>query len=243
MIRNLLILLIFLGAGFGASIAQSDLFVRQPSNAVSQGNENNREKRPIYLRPFETNEAPAARVQRQLRDRLSTSRIADQIAGESKILNYWKKAGRLPETVEEMRSYARALRSANLVRVIQKREDINAKIEAQLKKEFDKFREKIMAQAPDLGAFNKVNDLIEKGLGLAELLKDPESAVKDAIQDAVISNVDEEIKKLEDDARDRVRDAKQAEASVRKPLYVTKPREPVSEQESTPASRVYKNYR
>ncbi|NCT41015.1 MAG: hypothetical protein GW778_05070 [Alphaproteobacteria bacterium] len=237
MVRNLLVLLMFLGVGFGASVAQSDIFVRQSPKADSKGGDDVSKKKPIYLRPFKSSPQKTQRVNKKVSVPRITSGMPQQVAGDLKLLAYWQKAERMPETVKELQSYGQALRALDLKRVMEERNKILPALEAQAVRQVNEYRKEFLKQAPDLEAFVQINDMIVKGLDVADMLSDPNAAAK-----AVYTRyAGESVEVIEAEARKR---AQQADKVV-KPIYLQPDAKATNnpDSKSKAATGVYKNYR
>lgn len=148
MIRNLLVLLVFLGVSFGAGIAQSDIFVRQTPQEEA-GEEETPKKRSIFLRPFSKNDKRVTAQQNLMKSRLNTEGIKRQIEQDLKTVNYWKKRDVGPRNLEEHRSYAYALRADARAIVLEQQEKARVRA-ANIKANNDAaFMKRLKAETPD----------------------------------------------------------------------------------------------
>lgn len=111
MIRNLLILMLFLGFGLGASVAQSDIFVRQSVKTDNNEKSGGPQKRSIFLRPFKKDDVESST--NMYRPRLNTAGLQRQIEEELKTLKYWQERDVGPRNLQEHKSYAFAMRAEN----------------------------------------------------------------------------------------------------------------------------------
>jgi hypothetical protein len=167
-IRNLLVLLIFVGVGFGASVAQSDIFVRQSpkaENSNSKKTEETQKKKSIFLRPFSKNsKRKHAALKNRYGAKLNTDGVLNKMSRDMTVLAYWQKQGRKPQGIEEMRAYGSALRAANVVNMLAERNKILPGLINKQRKRFDTVQKQLEMQAPDLEAVDAANALISAAL-------------------------------------------------------------------------------
>ena len=113
MTRNLLILSLFLMFSFGATVAQSDIFVRQNPAAESEKEDAEEEKpvrRSIFLRRDTSKNSAVKNVVKRFETRLNVKGVRKQIERDMKTLAYWKQRETRPQNDKELRSYAFAMR-------------------------------------------------------------------------------------------------------------------------------------
>lgn len=240
MIRNFLVLLIFLGIGFGAGVAQSDIFVRQaPKKEQSQDNaEQKKQKKSIFLRPFTSGSRSAKRQQNALKNRygarLNTDGVRNKLVQDLNMLAYWQQNKRMPEGLTEMQAYATALRAENLASVLVRRNKI---VPSLLKSHNDRFaaldkqRAKI---APDRAAIDAANAAILEAM---EAMEEPNAAVE-----AVYTSLggQDSVSAIRSGAAEEKPGVR---STIRKIMPIYRRQETKSDDEASPANRVYKNYR
>ena len=168
-IRNLLVLFVFVGVGFGASVAQSDIFVRQSPKAESSNSEKSEEpkkKKSIFLRPFssKSKRKQHAALKNRYGVKLNTDGVLNKMSRDMTVLAYWQKQGRKPQGIEEMRAYGSALRAANVVNMLTERNKILPGLINKQRKRFDTVQKQLEMQAPDLEAVDAANALIAAAL-------------------------------------------------------------------------------
>ena len=235
MVRNLLILFVFLGVGFGANVAQSDIFVRKsPKQEVSKdaGKDGNKKSKGIFLRRFfDKDKNPAAK--NRYGTTLNTQGLRRQLVKDLKLLAYWQQSGRKPQGLQELAAYAIALRSENFKNMLVEQNKVLPGLIRAHKARFDKVEEQLQIQAPNLDALIAA--------GRFQGIKKPVQAVKAVVQNPQDIPVE--------GTNAAVRVPAEPKPGVRRSVRKTTPiyrRPNTDDDESKPsdaASRVYKNYR
>jgi len=242
MIRNLLILFVFLGVGFGANVAQSDIFVRQSPKAESGDEAETPKKTNIFLRPFKKRGNKSEQIKNRLNTKLEISGLRRKTASDMRLLAYWQQRDREPETLEELRSYATALRSENVNRVLAKRNALIPTLEAARAENLTKFKARINAQAPNLQALQAVNEVILASSGMADVLRNPQAAVTKAVYQNYGAQA---VERVQAASQERSREVQTLSTPKIAPIY----RRPAAssddskDEPSSAAKGVYKNYR
>ena len=239
MFRNLLILLVFLGVGFGANVAQSDIFVRQSSNAESDEGADAPKKTNIFLRPFIKRDNKSERMRKRMNKQLEISNVRRKIASDMQALAYWQQADREPKTLEELRSYATALRSKNVARVLADKTAMVSKLEAMRAKNLSEFRARINEQAPDTEGLAAVNKVILAGM--AAQADNPAAKATQAVYKAYGEREIERVRAMRlEEETPRVQTTPKIAPIYRRSNASS---ESDSDKPSSAASGVYKNYR
>lgn len=158
MIRNLLVLLVFLGVSFGAGVAQSDIFLRQSPKAESkeEGGDKVSKKRGIFLRPFKKDSPKTSNVQTRFQAKLNVKGVRRQVEKDLKTLNYWRERETKPQNIEEMRSYAFALRVGERTTMLKERELERVAMVNLKRKHEVQFQKYLLARNPNAMAANAV---------------------------------------------------------------------------------------
>lgn len=159
MVRNLLVLLMFLGVGFGTSVAQSDIFVRHsPKEQAAEGEV--QKKKSIFLRPFSKTKNTAEKAQNQFRSRLNTDGLRQQVVKDLNVLAYWKERDLKPQNVVEMASYAVALGAENRALMLKNREAAIPALMAKRQTRIDNFQARMTSLAPNQDGIRAFDALI-----------------------------------------------------------------------------------
>lgn len=241
MVRNLLVLLVFLGVGFGANVAQSDIFVRKsPKKEVTRDTENDgakQSKPAIFLRRFrDAVKNPAAK--NRYGTSLNTKGLRRQLVKDLKLLAYWQKSGRKPQGLEELAAYAIAMRSENFKNMLVEQNKILPGLVAAHKKRFDTVAKQVKMQAPDLEGIAKIDAMIIAGLPDQIEAPKPAQAVKAVFKEpsTPVEGIQSAVRAPEAPPKEGV------SRSVRKstPIYIRKDDD--KKKPSDAASRVYKKY-
>ena len=230
MIRNLLVLLIFLGVGFGASVAQSDIFVRTiPKEETSKDGADKPKKKSIFLRPFarETKKNPASK--NRYGSRLNTAGV-ERTLRDLRMLSYWRDSGRKPQGMKELQAYAMALRSENMAQMLQERDKILPGLIKAHKRRFDKLEAQLAMQAPNRKAVAEANEIIMAAL---KAKAEPAKAAE-----AVYKKYSTQTVKNASALREEEKPTTHRSVYKAKPIYRRQ-----EDNNSSAASRVYKNYR
>lgn len=156
MVRNLLVLLVFLGVSFGANVAQSDIFLRKTPKVEStdEGESEAPKKKSIFLRPFKKDNPKTSRVRTNFRAKLNVKGVRRQIEQDLKTLDYWQKRGTKPTNIEEMRSYAFALRVDERATMLKERELTRVARANLERKHQDEFQRDLAVQAARVAEAN-----------------------------------------------------------------------------------------
>jgi len=166
MIRNLLVLMVFLGVGFGASVAQSDIFVRQsPKEEVSK--DADKAKKPsLFLRPFNAfrKKKTGAGADRYS-SKLDTSGVRGKIIQDMKLLAYWQQSGKRPKGAKQLRDYATALRSPNMALMFAARQKELPKLLSLHNKRMASVAKMFDGQVKDVSAIEAIDAMIMADLG------------------------------------------------------------------------------
>ncbi len=232
MIRNLLILLLFLGVGLGANVAESDIFVRQsPKQEKSNANANKQseKKSSIYLRSQKKKGRSSAR--NMFETRLNTEGLRRQAVQDLKMLAYWQQSGRKPETLDELHAYSVAMRAENLASVIKQRNEILPSLMKAQRERFQRVAEQNAIQTYDREAAIAASAQMMIDMGYTNV------PVKVTRQSFTAENT----------VKTRSAAVKQKERGVRRSVNRVTPifrrQDNDNKQASGPASRVYQNYR
>ncbi len=175
MIKNLALLAIVLAIGFGAQMAQSDIFVRQntkqetkqaskedtkktteENNTTATGAAEKPAKPRLFLNPFAKKEGSTTKpvVITKYRPTVNTQQYQAQTQYDLKALAYWQQRKTKPQTAQEILSYASAYRAADRYRVRQARVTKLARSDA-LMAQRDRAREaRIAANTPKQNALS-----------------------------------------------------------------------------------------
>jgi len=242
MVRNLLVLLVFLGVGFGANVAQSDIFVRKsPKEEVTRDADKDGSKpsKPaIFLRRFrDAIKNPAAK--NRYGTTLDTQGLRRQLVKDMKLLAYWQQSGRKPAGLKELAAYAVAMRSENFKNMLVEQNKILPRLISAHRARFDKVAAQIKMQAPDTERIAEIDAMIMAGL--PDQIEPPQAvqAVK-----AVYQKPLEPVEGIQSAVKAPEPPPEAARRSVRKstPIYIRK-EDDAQKKPSDAASRVYKNYR
>ena len=164
MIRNLLVLLVFLSVGLGASVAQSDIFLRKsPKKEVSkeESAEKPQKKRSIFLRPFKKDSPKVSNVRSRLQAKLNVDGVRKRIEGDLKVLDYWQKRDTKPQNIEELRSYAFAMRVNQRAELLKGMELERVALANLARKHELEFQKTLAARTPNMEAALAETALIE----------------------------------------------------------------------------------
>ena len=163
MVRNLLILMLFIGFGLGAGVAQSDIFVRQTHDNNNQEETGVSQNKSIFLRPFKSKEIEGR--SKLYRSRRNTAGIQRQIEKELQTLEYWQKRKVGPRDDLEHKSYAFAMRASTRASMLKDRAVAKARMDAAREQRRLKAQQYIEATSADLEAVRRADALIEDGQG------------------------------------------------------------------------------
>lgn len=234
MIRNLLVLLVFLSVGLGANVAQSDIFVRKsPKQETTQqdAKTESKKKTNIFLRPFKKKDQPSAK--NRYGSRLNTEGIRRQAVQDLRMLAYWQQAGRKPEGLKELNAYAFAMRAQNLADMFTKRSKALPGLVQKHEKRFAVFEQQLAKQAPDRAAVDAADKEIMAALGIKDQSAKAVRAVYQSYGAGAVNAVKSDTQEEKPGVRQSVRSVA--------PIYRRQNNEDNSSSGST--SRVYKNYR
>jgi len=157
MVRNFLVLLVFLGVGFGASVAQSDIFVRQSPKKEATDGADAPKKRSIFLRPFMRNRDKKTAPKIRYNGNLDTSGLSNRVAQDLKTLAYWQQRKVKPQNALEMASYAVALRSNNKALMLKHRQKVLPKLQAIQSKRVRDFEARLPVRSDDNSFANAID--------------------------------------------------------------------------------------
>ena len=148
MARSLLILFVFVCFGLVSNVAQSDIFLRKTEKKEETKKEEKKSVTSIFLRPFAKKEKHVA-SKNYYKSRLNTEGLRKQIVRDMRLLAYWQQVGRKPQGLNEMRSYAIALRSPTLNAMLLERSNITPKLERMHAENMAAVEADYLARAPN----------------------------------------------------------------------------------------------